>query len=75
MINNLEKNGCIKRESYEKDSRIKLIKLTNLGYEKAKLLQSSFEMNEQKTKEVLTEVEIYNLNEILDKIISKINND
>ena len=75
MINNLEKNGCIKRESFEKDSRIKLIKLTNLGYEKAKLLQSSFEMNEQKTKEVLTEVEISNLNEILDKIISKINND
>lgn len=75
LINNLEKKGCVKRESCEKDSRIKLIRLTDLGYEKAKLIQSSFEMNELKTKEVLTDIEISNLNEILDKIISKINKD
>ncbi len=75
MINNLERNGIVKRESCENDSRIKLIKLTDLGYEKVKLIQESFEMNEKKTKEVLTEDEVSNLNSILDKIISEINKD
>ena len=75
IVNNLEKAGCVKRESTEDDSRLKVIKLTDLGKEKVKLLNESFVRNEKLTKEVLTKDEIDTLNNILDKIISNINKD
>ncbi len=75
IINNLEKKGCVIRESCEKDSRVKPIRLTELGYEKVQLIRNSFDINERKTKEVLTENEIDSLNKILDKIISGLNKD
>ena len=72
LINNMEKNGIVRRTNEENDQRLKRIELTDLGYEKVNLLIQSFIDNEDKVRKTLSDEEVQQLNSLLDKVVDQV---